>query len=262
MSYLCFIICLYLCGCARSQLQHVGSSSLTRDGTRAPCVGRMESQPVDHQGRSPSYLYLTQICFTMTSTHQFQFFHLVQPEPTKPCFHIAAFSIFEDNYKVPSSFLFSGLKFKLVLILQEFYGFWTQAQACQLPVELFYLNCIQNEKCSAVNNQQSTDLSDKILRMTASFVLPTVHVQNFSRQSRWESCEQSIVGFQERKGTCSVVKDRGGLLEGGSVCSRHLKMGRIGTSLVAQQLRIYLAIQGTQVRSLVRELRSHMLWSY
>ena len=33
----------------------------------------------------------------------------------------------------------------------------------------------------------------------------------------------------------------------------------IGTSLVVQWLRICLAMQGTQVRSLVEELRSHML---
>ena len=31
----------------------VGSSSLTRDRTRAPCIGSTESQPLDHQ-RSPS----------------------------------------------------------------------------------------------------------------------------------------------------------------------------------------------------------------
>ena len=35
----------------------------------------------------------------------------------------------------------------------------------------------------------------------------------------------------------------------------------IGTSLMVQWLRICLLIQGTQVRSLVLELRSHTLWS-
>ena len=34
-----------------------------------------------------------------------------------------------------------------------------------------------------------------------------------------------------------------------------------GTSLVVQWLRICLPTQGTQVQSLVRELRSHVLWS-
>ena len=34
-----------------SQLQHVGSSSLTRDGTWAPGIGSSESQPLGHQGR-------------------------------------------------------------------------------------------------------------------------------------------------------------------------------------------------------------------
>ena len=33
----------------------------------------------------------------------------------------------------------------------------------------------------------------------------------------------------------------------------------LGTSLVVQWLRIHLPMQGTQVRSLVRELRFHML---
>ena len=39
------------------------------------------------------------------------------------------------------------------------------------------------------------------------------------------------------------------------------KEKRGGTSLVVQQLRICLPMQGMQVRSLVRELRSHMRWS-
>ena len=30
-------------------LQHVGSSSLTRDCTWAPCIGIMESEPLDRQ---------------------------------------------------------------------------------------------------------------------------------------------------------------------------------------------------------------------
>ena len=34
-------------------LQHVGSRSPTRDRTRAPCIGSVESQPLGHQG-SPS----------------------------------------------------------------------------------------------------------------------------------------------------------------------------------------------------------------
>ena len=34
------------------------------------------------------------------------------------------------------------------------------------------------------------------------------------------------------------------------------------TSLVVQWLRIHLAMEGTQVQSLVRELRSHRPWSY
>ena len=34
----------------------------------------------------------------------------------------------------------------------------------------------------------------------------------------------------------------------------------MGTSLVVQWLRIRIAMQGTQVQSLIRELGSHMLW--
>ena len=33
---------------------HVGSSSLTRDQTRAPCIGRAESYPLHHQGNPPT----------------------------------------------------------------------------------------------------------------------------------------------------------------------------------------------------------------
>ena len=36
-------ICSYLFGCTRSQLGHVGSNSLTRDRTWAPCIGSTES---------------------------------------------------------------------------------------------------------------------------------------------------------------------------------------------------------------------------
>ena len=32
------------------QLQHVGSSSLTRDQTWVPCIGSMQSLPLDHKG--------------------------------------------------------------------------------------------------------------------------------------------------------------------------------------------------------------------
>ena len=36
--------------CAQSKWQHVGSSSLTGDGTQAPCTGSGEAQPWHHQG--------------------------------------------------------------------------------------------------------------------------------------------------------------------------------------------------------------------
>ena len=41
-------------------LQHVGSSSLTRDATWAACFGSLESLPLDHQGNLPLIL----ICYT------------------------------------------------------------------------------------------------------------------------------------------------------------------------------------------------------
>ena len=44
---------------ANSQLQHVGSSSLTRDRTLAPCIGSLESQPLDHQGGGPGIVTLS-----------------------------------------------------------------------------------------------------------------------------------------------------------------------------------------------------------
>ena len=49
-SFFFFLMLIYLFGCARSWLQHVGSSSLTRYRTWAPCIGSVESQPLDHVG--------------------------------------------------------------------------------------------------------------------------------------------------------------------------------------------------------------------
>ena len=36
---------------------HVGSSSLTKDSTQDPCIGRVEFQPLDHRGRSASFIF-------------------------------------------------------------------------------------------------------------------------------------------------------------------------------------------------------------
>lgn len=44
---------IYLLGYARSQVKHVVSSSMTRGATRAPYIGSLETQPLDHYG-SPS----------------------------------------------------------------------------------------------------------------------------------------------------------------------------------------------------------------
>ena len=50
-------LCIYSPGCAGSELQHVGSSSLTRDQTQASCIGSSDSLLLDHQG-SPSLYFL------------------------------------------------------------------------------------------------------------------------------------------------------------------------------------------------------------
>ena len=44
------------CGTQNLQLQHVGSGSGTRGRTQAPCIGSVESQPLDRQGSPCSEL--------------------------------------------------------------------------------------------------------------------------------------------------------------------------------------------------------------
>ena len=51
-AYSVFRISVHLFGCAGPWLQHVGSSSLTRDGTLALSIGIVASYPLDHQGSS------------------------------------------------------------------------------------------------------------------------------------------------------------------------------------------------------------------
>ena len=54
-------------GCAGSHLRHVGSSSLTRDGTLAPCIGSgKESQPQDRQGGPGISSLVFAKCFVVT----------------------------------------------------------------------------------------------------------------------------------------------------------------------------------------------------
>ena len=45
---------------------HVGSSSLTRDRTRAPCIGSMESSPLHHQGNP----WLNDFLFAKSQSHR------------------------------------------------------------------------------------------------------------------------------------------------------------------------------------------------
>ena len=40
----------FSCGLWDLYLWHVGSGSLTRDRTQAPCIGSMEFKPLDHEG--------------------------------------------------------------------------------------------------------------------------------------------------------------------------------------------------------------------
>ena len=47
--------------CRLFQMQLAGSSSLTRDRIQAPCIGSMESQPLDHQ-ENPSPFILNPYC--------------------------------------------------------------------------------------------------------------------------------------------------------------------------------------------------------
>ena len=44
---------------SNSQLQHMGSSFLTKDRTWAPCIRRSQSQSLDHQGSPPSGLLVS-----------------------------------------------------------------------------------------------------------------------------------------------------------------------------------------------------------
>ena len=52
--WLCWVLVvahgIFSCGMLDIQWEHVGSSSLIRDQTWAPCIGRMESQPLDCHG--------------------------------------------------------------------------------------------------------------------------------------------------------------------------------------------------------------------
>ena len=55
------------CGMRDLQLRQVGSSSLSRDGTRAPCIGSTEFQPLDHTGKSPYILtYMIKLAFQIS----------------------------------------------------------------------------------------------------------------------------------------------------------------------------------------------------
>ena len=51
------------CDMRTLELRPVGSSSLARDRTPASCSGSVESQPLDHQERSQSLLFLTRESF-------------------------------------------------------------------------------------------------------------------------------------------------------------------------------------------------------
>ena len=64
-----FNIFIYLFGCIRSQLRHTGSSFLIGDQTQAPCIGRAESQPLDHQGSPSKILFFSNSYYQEFPTH-------------------------------------------------------------------------------------------------------------------------------------------------------------------------------------------------
>ena len=49
--------------CSGSQLQHVGSSSLTRDRTWFSHTGSVESWPLDYQGSPSSEIFMCGFCY-------------------------------------------------------------------------------------------------------------------------------------------------------------------------------------------------------
>ena len=79
---------------------HAGSSSLTRDRTRAPCTGSAESYPLDHQ-RSPNILFLFIYLLTNFSIHQWIF----------PAMVIAAYFVLMVIFRFPHSFYIYYLEF-------------------------------------------------------------------------------------------------------------------------------------------------------
>ena len=85
-----FLIFIYLaapglsCSIQDLQLQHVGSSSLTRDQTWALCIGSVKSQPLDHQG-SPQTRTLKKII----PIHQ---------SSSVSCIHSSPFTVFKSIF--------------------------------------------------------------------------------------------------------------------------------------------------------------------
>ena len=61
-----------------SWLHHVGSSSLTRDPSWAPCIGNTESQPLDHW-RCPLRVFIAVLYFLYSDTLTWSLSHLPFP---------------------------------------------------------------------------------------------------------------------------------------------------------------------------------------
>ena len=67
-----FFFFFFSCGMQTlSCSKHVGSSSLSRDRTRAPCIGSTESYPLDHQGSPSVFSSLTQEGCCLPPVQQF-----------------------------------------------------------------------------------------------------------------------------------------------------------------------------------------------
>ena len=106
--FVCFLN-TYIFGCADSQLQHVGSSSLTRDQTQDPCIGTW-SLSLYHPGNPSTALILNNLISLCFST-----LFILGPW----CFASRACGLPGFNLDLPDDVLFSS---PAVLSLQFWQG--------------------------------------------------------------------------------------------------------------------------------------------
>ena len=93
---------------------HVGSSSPTRGGTRPPCIGSVESYPLDHQG-SPRSFFLKQSTLWLLIFHRF--FSL---EMLKKIYHVLNYIInITADYKLVHTEFFTTVRLSAGLIARN-----------------------------------------------------------------------------------------------------------------------------------------------